>query len=98
MPAASYGAYTEDGYQLDEPSPEAIGVLIAELNHVDNTFVTFHAAGDDPVWYALASFRGDDIYEIEYRDVRKNEHRYSRRGDASTVSDEIAQWIAVRDN
>jgi hypothetical protein len=96
MPAPSYGAFTEDGYQIDDPSPEAIGVLIGELNHVDNTFVTVRAAGDDPAWYASVSFREDDLYEIEYRDALREEHRHSRRCDPSTVCHELNRWIAMR--
>jgi hypothetical protein len=94
MPAKNYGADTDDGYRIDDPSPEAIAVLIAELHPVDNTFVTIQPDGGSPAWCASVSLVADDLYEIEYRE--HGERRLTTYAEPDEVLDDLTQWLDTR--
>jgi hypothetical protein len=94
MPAKNYGADTDDGYRIDDPSPEAIAVLIAELHPVDNTFVTIQPDGGFPAWCASVTLVGDDLYEIEYRE--HGERRLTTYAEPEEVLDDLIEWLDTR--
>ncbi|GAA1300478.1 hypothetical protein Psi02_27200 [Planotetraspora silvatica] len=94
MAAKNYGADTDDGYRIDDPSPEAIAVLIAELHPADNTFVIIRPDGGSPSWCALVSLIGDDLYEIEYREG--GERSITTYADPDEVLDDVLQWLDAR--
>ncbi|MFC0863487.1 hypothetical protein ACFHYQ_14395 [Sphaerimonospora cavernae] len=94
MAARHYFARTEDGYHVDDPSHVALVVLINELNHVDNTFITIQPAIGDPGWHASVSLREDDTYEVVCRDDLRQDHRISSLTDPGRVADDLSSWLA----
>jgi len=94
MAAKNYGADTDDGYRIDDPSPEAIAVLIAELHPADNTFVTIKPDGGSPAWCASVSLIGEDLYQIEYREG--GERSITTYADPDEVVDDVIQWLETR--
>jgi hypothetical protein len=42
----------ENGDHIDDPSEDALFMLIDDLNDADNTFVVIQPDEDDPVWFA----------------------------------------------
>jgi hypothetical protein len=46
-------------------------MLITDLDHTDNTFVTINPADLDATWYASVSLLDNGTYEVEYRDPRR---------------------------
>jgi hypothetical protein len=91
-------AETENGDFIDDPSEDALYMLIGDLNTTDNTFVTIEPVDDDPAWYASISRLGPGTYEIEYRDVTRREHHLTTQTDRSRIAKDTTIWIAQRRN
>ncbi|MGW1532527.1 hypothetical protein [Streptomyces aureus] len=51
MGARFYSADSESGDRIDDPSEDALFMMISDLN--DNTFVVVQPDAEDPVWFAL---------------------------------------------
>ncbi|SFL69136.1 hypothetical protein SAMN05192584_12458 [Streptomyces pini] len=83
MGACYYGAGSENGNRLDDPSEDALFMLTSDLNGSDNTFVVVQPDEDDPVWFASAAAPDKGCYEILHRDTSRNEHEVSPRRPAS---------------
>ncbi|MCT9930188.1 hypothetical protein N5079_08110 [Planotetraspora sp. A-T 1434] len=96
MAAQHYCADTDDGYHLDDPSPEALVVLISELNHTDNTFMAVQPDGDDPPWSVSVSLREDDTYEIERREGPGQEPHQTTHTNGGATAEELLSWLAAR--
>lgn len=71
-------------------------MLITELAHPDNTFLTVNPVDRNVGWYASVSLLGNDVYEIERH--HPGQQRATRT--TSTDSDKIARgltiWLADR--
>jgi hypothetical protein len=52
MGARYYGADSETSDRVDDPSEDALFMMISDLNDSDNTFVVIQPDEDDPVWFA----------------------------------------------
>lgn len=52
MAARHYGADSENGDRIDDPSEDALFMMISDLSDLDNTFVVVQPDEDDPVWFA----------------------------------------------
>jgi hypothetical protein len=89
-------AETENGDFIDEPSEDALYMLIGDLNTTDNTFVIIEPATDDPTWYASISLLTQGTYEVEYRDAALREHHLATQTDPSRIAKDTTIWIAQR--
>lgn len=74
MGARHYGADSENGDRIDDPSEDALFMLISDLNDSDNTFVVVQPDEDDPVWFASVAVLDEGGYKIVRRDTTRNEH------------------------
>ncbi|MER6194259.1 hypothetical protein [Streptomyces cyaneofuscatus] len=52
MGARYYGADSENGDRIDDPSEDALFMMISDLSDLDNIFVVVQPDEDDPVWFA----------------------------------------------
>lgn len=95
MTAEYHAADTESGDHLDDPSEDALFMLINQLDHPDNTFVTVTPA-DDSDWYASVSLLDDGNYEVERRDPRWREHDLTTAPDVSRIATDLTIWLAAR--
>ena len=93
---ASYRAETENGDFVDEPSEDAIFMLIGDLNLADNTFITIEPVMDDPAWYASISLLTEGRYEVEYRDSRRSDHQLTTETSPSKIAKDTIIWLAHR--
>jgi hypothetical protein len=63
--AEYYGADTENGDRMDDPSEDGLFKLLSELNPASNTFVTIIPADDSRVpslsafWFWVPTFRAE---------------------------------------
>ena len=73
MGAQYYGADSENGDRIDDPSEDALFTMISDLNDSDNTFVVVQPDEDDPVWFASVAVLDDGGFEIVRRDTTRNE-------------------------
>jgi len=97
MGADYYTADTENGGHLDDPSEDALLMLLGGLNQAGNSFITITPAGEDPAWYASVTLLTNGTYEVERGDPVHGE----QRRDTATRPDDIARdltiWPAARD-
>lgn len=96
MAADYHYADTENGDHIDDPSEDALFMLINELNHADNTFATINPADDDPAWYASISLLDDDTYEVERRDAHQHIHDLTIETDRGHIARDLTIWLAGR--
>jgi hypothetical protein len=96
MGADYYIADTENGDHIDDPSEDALFMLLEELDDTDNTFITINPADPDAAWYASVSLLQDGGYEVEYRDPRYHEHELTTATDRSKIAKDLTLWLARR--
>ncbi|MFD6109879.1 hypothetical protein ACFWG0_07170 [Streptomyces yangpuensis] len=96
MGAQYYGADSENGDRIDDPSEDALFMMISDLNDSDNTFVVVQP-DDDPVWFASVAVLDEGGYEIVRRDTTRNEHDVSAATSINDVARDLTIWMAARD-
>lgn len=96
MTARHYCARTQDGYHLDDPSHVALVVLIDELNHVDNTFMTVQPDRAGAGWRASVSLRRDETYEIVFQDDSGRAREAVTLTASDAVANTLSRWLAAR--
>ncbi|MET8829060.1 hypothetical protein ABZX40_16310 [Streptomyces sp. NPDC004610] len=97
MPAQYYGADSEDGDRIDDPSEDALFMMISDLNDSDNTFVTVQPDEDDPVWSASVTVLDEGGYEIVRRDTTRDEHEVTTATGIDDIARDLTIWMAARD-
>ncbi|MFJ9598311.1 hypothetical protein ACIRS3_36920 [Streptomyces virginiae] len=97
MGAQYYGADSESGDRIDDPSQDALFMLISELNGSDNTFVVVQPDEDDPVWFASVAILAEGGYEIVRRDTTRNEHEVTTATSINNIARDLTIWMAARD-
>lgn len=96
MGADYYVADTENGDHIDDPSEDALFMLLEELDTIDNTVVTISPADRDAPWYATVCLLDDGTYEVETRDPRYREHELVSRTDRDEIALNLTVWLAAR--
>ncbi|MFF8513245.1 hypothetical protein ACF064_34835 [Streptomyces sp. NPDC015492] len=97
MGAQYYGADSENGDRIDDPSEDALFTLISDLNNSDNTFVVVQPDEDDPVWFASVAVLDGGGYEIVRRDTTRNEHEVTTATGMNDIARDLTIWMAARD-
>jgi hypothetical protein len=96
MAAGYYIADTENGDYTPDPSEDALFMLLSDLKHPDNTFVTINPADEDSGWYASVSLLDDGTYEIEQHDPNHREHQVTNHADRGKIARDLTIWLAAR--
>jgi hypothetical protein len=96
MGARYYGADSENGDRIDDPSEDALFMMINDLNSSDNTFVVVQPDEDDPVWFASVAVLDEAGYEVVRRDTTRNEHEVITSTSISDIARDLTIWMAAR--
>ncbi|MBA9005737.1 hypothetical protein [Thermomonospora cellulosilytica] len=96
MGAGYYGADSENGDRVDDPSEDSLFMLISDLNDSDNTFVVIQPDQDDPLWFASVAVREEGGYEIVRRDTTRNEHEVTTSASINDIAHDLIIWLAGR--
>ncbi|MEU4878158.1 hypothetical protein [Streptomyces sp. NPDC021608] len=96
MTATYCCAHSENGDHIDDPSEDALFMLIDDLNDSDNTFVVIEPDEDDPTWFASVALRDEGGYEIVRRDVAHREHDVDVEPDIGRIALDLTIWNAGR--
>lgn len=96
MAADYYYADSENGDHVDDPSEDALFMLITDLTHTDNTFVTVDPADEDSAWFAVVSLLDDGTYEFECRDVARGIHDLTIETHPNDIARGLTIWLAGR--
>jgi hypothetical protein len=91
-----YTADTENGDHIDDPSEDALFVLLSDLNQAGNTFITITPADDDPAWYASVTLLPADTYDVERADPARGEQHRDTATDPSDIARDLTIWLAAR--
>ncbi|GAA3475675.1 hypothetical protein [Streptomyces yanii] len=91
-----YRADSEDGDRIDDPSEDALFMMISDLNGSDNTFVVIQPDEDDPVWFASVAVLNEGGYEIVRRDTTRNEHEVTTATGIEDIAEDLTIWLTAR--
>ncbi|MCX4997981.1 hypothetical protein [Streptomyces longwoodensis] len=97
MGAQYYGADSENGDRIDDPSEDSLFMMISDLNDSDNTFAVLQPDEDDPVWFASVAVLDEGGYEIVRRDTSRNEHEVTTATSVNDIARDLTLWTAARD-
>ncbi|WP_018565973.1 hypothetical protein [Streptomyces sp. PsTaAH-124] len=97
MGAQYYGADSENGDRIDDPSEDALFMMISDLNDSDNTFVVVQPDEDNPAWFASVTVLDEGGYEIVRRDTTRNENDVTTASSINDIARDLTMWLAVRD-
>ncbi|WP_103501341.1 hypothetical protein [Streptomyces sp. SM14] len=97
MGAQYYGADSENGDRIDDPSEDALFMMISDLNDSDNTFVVVQPDEDDPTWFASVAVLDEGGYEIVRRDTTRNERGVTTLTSINDIARDLTIWMAARD-
>ncbi|WP_424533504.1 hypothetical protein ACOZ38_24475 [Sphaerisporangium viridialbum] len=97
MAATYHRADSENGDHIDDPSEDAIYMLINDLNDSDNKLVVIQPDEDDPAWYVSGVVLDTgEGYEVVRRETRSREHDVTMDDDISEIAHEIVSWLKGR--
>ncbi|MFC8589785.1 hypothetical protein ACFUGD_35305 [Streptomyces sp. NPDC057217] len=91
-----YCADSENGDHIDDPSEDALFMLISDLNSTDNTFVVIQPDEDDPAWFASIAVLNEGGYEIVRRDTSRREHKVAIETSINQIAGDLIKWLAAR--
>ncbi|MCE7009767.1 hypothetical protein LWC34_48020 [Kibdelosporangium philippinense] len=94
MTADYYIADTENGDHIEDPSEDALFMLITDLAHPENTFLTVNPADMDAGWYASVSLLDDDTYEVERHHPDQQEPTRTTSADRNQIAKDLTIWLA----
>ena len=95
MGADYYVAESENGDRIEDPSEDALFMLIEDLNDADNTFVTIQPDQGDPVWYATVGKLEAGDYEVTYHGGPQEQDVVTGT-DIDVIARELTVWMAAR--
>lgn len=96
MGAAYYRAESESGDHIEDPSEDALFMLIDDLNSSDNTFVVVQPDEDDPAWFTSVAVQDEGGYEIVRRDTTRREHDVVTETSIDRIARDLTIWLAAR--
>ncbi|MFJ5063037.1 hypothetical protein ACIP96_26965 [Streptomyces nigra] len=97
MGAQYYGADSENGDRIDDPSEDALSMLISDLNDSDNAFVVVQPDEGDPAWFTSVAVLNEGGFEIVRRDTTRNEHVVTTATSINDIAHDLTIWMAARD-
>ncbi|NJC69952.1 hypothetical protein HC031_09530 [Planosporangium thailandense] len=95
--ATYYCADSESGDHIDDPSEDALFMLIGDLNTSDNTFVVIQPDEDEPAWYTSVTLLDTGSYEVVRHDSTRREHEAATHTDPDAIARDLTIWMAARD-
>ncbi|MEU9060846.1 hypothetical protein AB0D13_18825 [Streptomyces sp. NPDC048430] len=96
MGAAYYRAESESGDHIEDPSEDALFMLIDDLNNSDNTFVVVQPDEDDPAWFTSVAVLDEGGYEVVRRDATRREHDVVNETSIDRIARDLTTWMAAR--
>ncbi|MEV8553825.1 hypothetical protein AB0L04_28940 [Streptomyces glaucescens] len=94
--ARYYCADSENGDHVDDPSEDALFMLIDDLNDSDNTFVVIQPDQDDPVWFASVAVLDEGGYEVVRRDTARREYDVTVETSNNRIAGDLTKWLTAR--
>ncbi|MGW6506539.1 hypothetical protein ACWGCP_03120 [Streptomyces niveus] len=88
MGAQYYGADSENGDRIDDPSEDALLMMISNLNNCDNTFVVVQPDEDDPIWFTSVAVLDEGGYKVV-----RCEHEVAT---TTSIAHDLTIWMAIR--
>ncbi|MEY9211580.1 hypothetical protein NI17_009730 [Thermobifida halotolerans] len=91
-----YYAENETGDRIDDPSEDALFMMIKELDGDENTFVVVQPEEEKPEWYVSIATSDESGYEIVRYDSKTSEHVVTVDNSVDRISVDITVWTAAR--
>lgn len=93
-----YRADSEDGDRIDDPSEDALFMMISDLNDSDNTFLVVQPDEEAPVWLASVAVLDGAGYHVVRRDTTRNEHHITTSTTSTSIEDiayDLTIWLTA---
>ncbi|MVO87779.1 hypothetical protein GPA10_24210 [Streptomyces sp. p1417] len=98
MGAAYCRAESENGDRIEDPSEDALFMLIDDLNDSDNTFVVIQPDEEDPPsWCTSVTVLDAGGYEVVRRDSTRRERDVATETSIDQIARGLTIWMAARD-
>ncbi|MEU5047148.1 hypothetical protein [Streptomyces griseorubiginosus] len=96
MGSQYYAADSENGDRIDDPSEDALFMMLDDLNDSDNTFVVVQPDQDDPVWFASVAVLDECGYEMVRRGSSRHEHEVTSATSINDIAHDLTIRLAAR--
>ncbi|MFD0061143.1 hypothetical protein [Streptomyces sp. NPDC056690] len=96
MGATYYRAESESGDHGEDPSEDALFMLIDDLNDSDNTFVVIQPDEDAPAWFTSVAVLDEGGYEVVRRDSIRGDHEVGTEAGIDRIARDLTIWMAAR--
>ncbi|WP_037869357.1 hypothetical protein [Streptomyces sp. SPB074] len=97
MGADYYSADSEDGDRIEDPSEDALFMMLGDLDEAGNTFLVISPAAADAGWSVSVALLGKGVYEVVRRDSGRGERAVSRSAVIDDIARDLTRWLAARD-
>ncbi len=97
MGAQYYGADSENGDRIEDPSEDALFMMVSDLDASENTFVVIQPDEEDPEWFASVAVLDEGGYEIVRRDASRDEHEVTTATSVNDIARDLTVWMGARD-
>ncbi|MFB7715493.1 hypothetical protein [Streptomyces sp. NPDC056105] len=97
MGSAHYRAESESGDHIEDPSEDALFMLIDDLNGSDNTFVVIQPDEDAPAWFTSVAVLDAGGYEVVRRDTVRGDLEVDTEAGIDRIARDLTIWMAARD-
>ncbi|MFD5065540.1 hypothetical protein ACWGN9_04510 [Streptomyces sp. NPDC055775] len=91
-----YRADSEDGDRIDDPSEDALFMMISDLNNSANSFLVVQPDEEAPVWFASVAVLDGGGYEVVRRDTTRNEHDVTTSTSIEDIAYDLTIWLTAR--
>ncbi|MGW1533885.1 hypothetical protein [Streptomyces aureus] len=96
MGARFYSAESENGDRIEDPSEDALFMMISDLNDTDNTCIVVQPDTEYPVWFASVAVLDEGGYEVVLRDAGRREHEVIMLTRIGEVARSLSLWLTIR--
>ncbi|MCW5250755.1 MULTISPECIES: hypothetical protein [unclassified Streptomyces] len=97
MEAEYYSAVSEDGDRIEDPSEDALFMMIGDLDGTDNTFLAVRPAGGASGWSVSVTLLDGGRFEVVRSDTARDEHEVTVSASPNDIARELTIWLAARD-
>lgn len=97
MVAEYYGARSESGDYMEDPSQDGLFMMLGDLNGSDNTRLVVRPDHDGAVWSASVTVLDGGRYEVVRRDTSRDEHEVTTSTSIDDIAYELTLWMGDRD-
>ncbi|MEV3873597.1 hypothetical protein [Streptomyces sp. NPDC049906] len=96
MDAEYHRADSQDGDRIDDPSEDALFMMLGDLDDAENTFLRVRPARGEG-WSVRVRVLAPGTYEVDRQDTVRAEHSVTTSTSIHEIAHDLTGWLAGRD-